>query len=84
MSVLEFVVFDINLKKYSKIKEKIKDLEEINFTPKEYKQIFEMAGFDLLSNSEMRSLILAFCEKLNPELSPREYDKIKDHHKDLP
>ena len=77
-------MFDINLKKYSKIKEKIKDLEEINFTPKEYKQIFEMAGFDLLSNSEMRSLILAFCEKLNPELSPREYDKIKDHHKDLP
>ena len=84
MSVLEFVVFDINLKKYSEIKEKIKDLEEINFTPKEYNQIFEMAGFDLLSNSEMRSLILAFCEKLNPELSPREYDKIKDHHKDLP
>jgi len=77
-------VFDINLKKYSEIKEKIKDLEEINFTPKEYNQIFEMAGFDLLSNSEMRSLILAFCEKLNPELSPREYDKIKDHHKDLP
>jgi len=84
MSVLEFVVFDINLKKYSEIKEKIKDLEEIDFTPKEYNQIFEMAGFDLLSNSEMRSLILAFCEKLNPELSPREYDKIKDHHKDLP
>ncbi len=84
MSVLEFVVFDINLKKYSEIKEKIKDLEEIDFTPKEYNQIFEMAGFDLLSNSEMRSLILAFCEKLNPELSPREYDKIKDHHVDLP
>ena len=77
-------MFDINLKKYSEIKEKIKDLEEIDFTPKEYNQIFEMAGFDLLSNSEMRSLILAFCEKLNPELSPREYDKIKDHHKDLP
>jgi len=84
MSVKVCVVFDINLKKYSEIKEKIKDLEEINFTPKEYNQIFEMAGFDLLSNSEMRSLILAFCEKLNPELSPREYDKIKDHHKDLP
>ena len=77
-------MFDINLKKYSEIKEKIKDLEEIDFTPKEYNQIFEMAGFDLLSNSEMRSLILAFCEKLNPELSPREYDKIKDHHVDLP
>ena len=77
-------MFDINLKKYSEIKEKIKDLEEIDFTPKEYNQIFEMAGLDLLSNSEMRTLILAFCEKLNPELSPREYDKIKDHHKDLP
>ena len=77
-------MFDINLKKYSEIKEKIKDLEEINFNPKEYHQIFEMAGFDLLSNSEMRNLILAFCEKLSPELSPREYDKIKDHHVDLP
>jgi len=75
---------DLNLKQYSEIKEKIKDLEEINFTPKEYNQIFEMAGFDLLSNSEMRSLILAFCEKLNPELSEREYEKIKDYHPDLP
>ena len=75
---------DLNLKQYAEIKEKIKDLEEINFTPKEYNQIFEMTGFDLLSNSEMRSLILAFCEKCNPELSPREYDKIKDHHVDLP
>ena len=84
MNVRVIVESSINLKKYEEIKEKIKDLEEINFTPKEYNQIFEMAGFDLLSNSEMRSLILAFCEKLNPELSPREYDKIKDHHKDLP
>jgi len=84
MNVRDIVEFDLNLKQYSEIKEKLKDLEEINFTPKEYNQIFEMAGFDLLSNSEMRSLILAFCEKLNPELSPREYDKIKDHHKDLP
>ena len=84
MSVLEFVVFDLDLKKYTEIKEKIKDLEEINFTPKEYHQIFEMAGFDLLSNSEMRSLILAFCEKLNPELSEREYKKIKSYHPDLP
>lgn len=75
--------FDINLKKYKEIKEKIKDLEEINFTPKEYNQIFEMAGFDLLSNSEMRSLILAFCEKLNPKLSDRELEKIKSHHPHL-
>jgi hypothetical protein len=74
---------DLNLKQYSEIKKKIKDLEEINFTPKEYHQIFEMAGFDLLSNSEMRSLILAFCEKLNPELSEREYEKIKSHHPHL-
>ena len=73
-----------DLEKYKKIKEKLNDLEEINFTPKEYHLIFEMAGLDLLSNSQMRSLILAFCEKLNPELSPREYDKIKDHHVDLP
>jgi|TARA_R100000081_G_C4689175_1_gene101576 hypothetical protein len=73
-----------DLEKYKKIKEKLNDLEEIDFTAKEYHLIFEMAGFDLLSNSEMRSLVLAFCEKLNPELSPREYDKIKDHHIDLP
>ena len=73
-----------DLEKYKKIKEKLNDLEEIDFTAKKYHLIFEMAGFDLLSNSEMRSLVLAFCEKLNPELSPREYDKIKDHHIDLP
>ena len=72
------------MKKYNKIKEKINNLEEINFTAKEFHLIFEMAGFDLLNNSEMRNLILAFCEKLNPELSPKEYDKIKDHHVDLP
>jgi len=73
-----------DLEKYKKIKEKLNDLEEIDFTAKEYHLIFEMAGFDLLTNSEMRTLILAFCEKLNPELSPREYDNIKDHHVDLP
>ena len=72
------------MKKYEKIKQKLNDLEEINFTAEDYHLIFEMAGFDLLSNSEMRSLILAFCEKLNPELSPREYYNIKDYHVDLP
>ena len=74
----------INLKKYEKIRQKLNDLEEIDFNSEEYHLIFEMAGFDLLNNSEMRSLILAFCEKLSPELSPREYDKIKNHHVDLP
>ena len=72
------------MKKYEKIKQKLNDLEEINFTAEDYHLIFEMAGFDLLSNSEMRSLILAFCEKCNPELLPREYDNIKDHHPNLP
>ena len=71
-------------KKMTELREKIKDLEEIHFTPEEYNLVFEMVGFDLLSNSEMKSLILAFCEKCNPELSEREYAKIKDHHKDLP
>ena len=75
---------EFNVKKYEKIKEKLNDLKEINFTVQEYHLIFEMAGFDLLTNSEMKSLVLAFCEKLNPELSPREYNKIKDHHIDLP
>ena len=78
------VCVEFSMKKYEKIKQKLNDLEEIDFTAEEYHLIFEMAGFDLLSNSEMRNLILAFCEKLNPELSPREYDKIKYHHIDLP
>jgi hypothetical protein len=78
------VCVEFNIKKYKKIKEKIINLQEIDFTAKEFHLIFEMAGFDLLSNSEMRSLILAFCDKLNPELSPREYDNIKDYHVDLP
>jgi hypothetical protein len=78
------VCVEFNIKKYKKIKEKIINLEKIDFTAKEFHLIFEMAGFDLLSNSEMRSLILAFCDKLNPELSPREYDNIKDYHVDLP
>ena len=78
------VCVEFNMKKYEIIKRKINNLEEINFNVEEYNLIFEMTGFDLLSNSEMRSLILAFCEKCNPELSPREYNKIKDHHVDLP
>tara|TARA_Y100001951_G_C11265049_1_gene254934 strand:+ start:1008 stop:1247 length:240 start_codon:yes stop_codon:yes gene_type:complete len=78
------VEIDINLKQFDKIRNKINNLEEINFTPEEYHQIFLMAGMDLLSNSEMRTLILAFCEKLNPELSDREYKKIKSYHPDLP
>ena len=82
MSVKECVEF--SMKKYEKIKQKLNDLEEIDFNSEEYHLIFEMAGFDLLNNSEMRGLILAFCEKLSPELSPREYDKIKNHHVDLP
>ena len=82
MNVRECVEF--NMKEFDRMRQKLIDLEEIDFTAEEYHLIFEMAGFDLLSNSEMRNLILAFCEKLNPELSPREYDKIKDHHIDLP
>ena len=78
------VCVEFSIKKYDKIKQKLNDLEEIDFNSEEYHLIFEMAGFDLLNNSEMRSLILAFCEKLNPELSPREYGNIKDHHVDLP
>jgi len=82
MNVRECV--ESNMKEFDKIRKKINDLDEINFTPEEYHLVFQMAGYDILSNSEMRTLILAFCEKLNPELSPREYDKIKDHHVDLP
>jgi len=78
------VEIDINLKQFDKIRNKINNLEEINFTSEEYHKIFLMAGMDLLSNSEMRTLILAFCEKLNPELSDREYKKIKSYHPDLP
>ena len=82
MNVRECVEF--NMKEFDKIRKKINDLDEINFTPEEYHLVFQMAGYDILSNSEMRTLILAFCEKLNPELSPREYNNIKDHHVHLP
>lgn len=75
---------DLDKAKIEELRHKINDLEEIDFTPEEYHLVFNMAGFDLLSNSEMKTLILAFCEKCNPELSEREYAKIKDHHKDLP
>jgi len=73
-----------SMKEFDRIRQKLIDLEEIDFTPEEYHLVFQMAGYDLLNHSEMRTLILAFCEKLNPELSPREYDNIKDHHVDLP
>jgi len=82
MSVKECVVF--SMKEFDRIRQKLIDLEEIDFTNDEYHLVFQMAGYDILTNSEMRTLILAFCEKLNPELSPREYDNIKDHHVDLP
>lgn len=82
MNAVECVGF--NMKEFDKIKQKLIDLEEIDFTNDEYHLVFQMAAYDILTHSEMRSLILAFCEKLNPELSPREYDKIKDHHVDLP
>ncbi len=70
--------------KYKKIREKIIDLEEINFDAQEFHLIFEMAELNLLNNLEMKNLILAFCDKLNPELSQREYNTIKSHHVDLP
>jgi hypothetical protein len=82
MSAKEFV--EISMKEFDRIRQKLIDLEEIDFTNDEYHLVFQMAGYDILTNSEMRTLILAFCEKLNPELSPREYDNIKDHHVDLP
>jgi len=82
MNAKECVGF--SMKEFDRIRQKLIDLEEIDFTPEEYHLVFQMAGYDLLNHSEMRTLILAFCEKLNPELSPREYDNIKDHHVDLP
>jgi len=82
MSAKEFV--EISMKEFDRIRQKLIDLEEIDFTSDEYHLVFQMAGYDILTNSEMRTLILAFCEKLNPELSPREYDDIKSHHVDLP
>jgi hypothetical protein len=73
-----------SMKEFDRIRQKLIDLEEIDFTSDEYHLVFQMAGYDILTNSEMRTLILAFCEKLNPELSPREYNDIKSHHVDLP
>jgi len=77
------VCVGFSMKEFDRMRQKLIDLEEIDFTNDEYHLVFQMAGYDILTNSEMRTLILAFCEKLNPELSPREYDNIKDHHVDL-
>jgi len=55
----------LNLQEVTSLKQKIISAEEFNFTKDEVDLIYKLAGFDLLSVSEMKALILLFTEKLN-------------------
>ena len=50
MSAKEFV--EISMKEFDRIRQKLIDLEEIDFTNDEYHLVFQMAGYDILTNSE--------------------------------
>ena len=62
-SLLKMIGLD--LQEVVLIKQKIISSEEFNFTKDEVDLIYKLAGFDLLSVSEMKALILLFTEKLN-------------------
>lgn len=55
----------LDLQEVTSLKQKIISSEKFNFTKDEVDLIYKLAGFDLLSVSEMKALILLFTEKLN-------------------
>jgi len=55
----------LNLQEVTSLKQKIISAEKFSFTKDEVDLIYKLAGFDLLSVSEMKALILLFTEKLN-------------------
>jgi hypothetical protein len=62
-SLLKMIGLD--LQEVTSLKQKIISSEEFNFTKDEVDLIYKLAGFDLLSVSEMKAAILLFTEKLN-------------------
>ncbi len=62
-SLLKMIGLD--LQEVTSLKQKIISSEKFNFTKDEVDLIYKLAGFDLLSVSEMKALILLFTEKLN-------------------
>ena len=57
--------FGIDKEKVDLIRQKLTSLEEFNFTKNEVELIYKLAGFDLLSVSEMRAALLLFGAKLS-------------------
>ena len=62
-SLLKMIGLD--LQEVTSLKQKIISAEKFSFTKDEVDLIYKLAGFDLLSVSEMKALILLFTEKLN-------------------
>jgi hypothetical protein len=62
-SLLKMIGLD--LQEVTSLKQKIISSEEFNFTKDEVDLIYKLAGFDLLSVSEMKAAILLFRDKLN-------------------
>jgi hypothetical protein len=57
--------FGIDKEKVDLIRQKLTSSEEFNFTKDEVELIYKLAGFDLLSVSEMRVALLLFGAKLS-------------------
>ena len=57
--------FGIDKEKVDLIRQKLTSLEEFNFTKNEVELIYKLAGFDLLSVSEMSAALLLFGAKLS-------------------
>ena len=52
--------FDLDPKKMTELREKITQSEKFDFTKEEKELMFKMAGFDLLSNSELICIAILF------------------------
>jgi len=55
--------FGLDPKKMNELRAKITQSEKFDFTKEEKELMFKMAGFDLLSNSELRCVAILFLAK---------------------